>query len=129
MMNLANIEQYLKSQIFKFYYDQIKKTDSDERDVDRFYSNTLREYFPGSQMYGLELESRPLKKLLGLTEYTDRFAIHCVRAIRNARQSKKVVVIVECKRREDEETPNADWGAAALEHGIDYVKLIRTEDG
>lgn len=102
----------------KFYYDQIKQTNSDMSDVDNFYNNTLGDYFPTSQLYGIEQESRLLKEL-GFSKKTD-FTIRCVR---NG-QLKKVVVI-ECNRR-SLETQDAEW-RAALNQGISYVTLIRTE--
>lgn len=61
----------------KFYYDQIKKADSNESDVDNFYNNMLDLYFPKDKLYGIEQKSRPLKEL-GLTKETD-FTIRCIR--------------------------------------------------
>lgn len=102
----------------QFYYDQINKMNSDESDVDNFYNNTLSIYFPATQLYGLEQESRPLKDL-GLTQKSD-FTIRCIRNGQN-----KKVVIIECKRKALE-TQDAEW-RTVLDQAITYIKLVRTE--
>ena len=102
----------------KFYYDEITKPNSDESDVGNFYNNTLPIYFPESQRYGIEMESRPAKEM-GLTKKTD-FTIRC---IRNG-QPKKVIVFENKAKKH--ETESAVW-RDALSQAIIYVKLIRTE--
>ena len=102
----------------KFYYDEIKKLNSNESNVDNFYNNTLPLYFPDEQYYGIEQESRTPGEL-GLSQ-TD-FTIRCVR---NG-QLKRVVVLENKATRF--ESQRSAW-RRALDEIIRYVSLIRNEE-
>ena len=104
--------------MINFYYERIKKPNSDESDVDNFWNNLLSDYFPKKERYGIEQESRPLKEL-GLTKRTD----FTIRAVRNG-APKKVIVIED--KRADLATRSAEW-REALDQAIEYVELIRDE--
>lgn len=70
-------------------------------------------------MYGIEQEQRPLE---GIVQKRADFTI---RFIKNG-DPKKVVVLMEDKRRGKESLP-AEWWRAALNQLTDYLKLVRTE--
>ncbi|KAI9764657.1 MAG: hypothetical protein M1840_008154 [Geoglossum simile] len=103
---------------YQYYYDQIKKTDSIENDVDNFWLNLLPDYFQKKLKFGIEQEARPLP------EVTKQRADWTIRYIRNG--DPKKVVLMEDKRKGTETQP-AEW-KEALTQLTRYLKLVRTED-
>jgi hypothetical protein len=103
--------------IQQYYYDQIKKTDSIENDVDNFWLNLLPDYFQKRLNFGIEQEARPLP------EITRQRANWTIRYIKNG--SLKKVVLMEDKRKVTETQP-AEW-REALSQLTRYLKLVRTE--
>ncbi|KAF2793399.1 hypothetical protein K505DRAFT_362020 [Melanomma pulvis-pyrius CBS 109.77] len=110
---------YLKSDILLFYYNEIKKSGSTETDVDNFYNNFLRLYFPMEENYGIEQESRPLKEL-GVNQRTN----FTVRYIKNGILKK--VILLEDKL-SGKETSASEW-RNALNQVVRYATLVRAED-
>jgi hypothetical protein len=101
----------------QYYYNQIKKADSIENDVDNFWLNLLPRYFKIELEYSIEQEARPLP------EVTKQRADWTIRYIRNG--DLKKVVLMENKRKGTESQP-AQW-REALEQLTRYLKLVRTE--
>ncbi|KAI9768576.1 MAG: hypothetical protein M1840_004773 [Geoglossum simile] len=107
-------QYYMTDAIQQYYYDQIKKTDSIENDVDNFWLNLLPDYFQKKLNFGIEQEARPLP------EITKQRADWTIRYIKNG--SLKKVVLMEDKRKGTETQPT-EW-REALSQLIRYLKLL-----
>ncbi|KAI9787508.1 MAG: hypothetical protein M1839_000038 [Geoglossum umbratile] len=110
-------QYYMTDAIQQYYYDQIKKTDSIENDVDNFWLNLLPDYFQKKLNFGIEQEAR------WLPEITGQRADWTIRYVKNG--SLKKVVLMEDKRK-GMETQSAEW-REALSQLTRYLKLVRAE--
>lgn len=114
----TNRYKYMNHTILQYYYDQIKKTDSIENDVDNFWLNLLPDYFQQKLEFGIELEPRPLP------EVTKKRVDWTIRCIKNL-ATQKLVALMEDKRK-GKETQPAEWRDAVAQL-TRYLRLVRTE--
>lgn len=102
-----------------FYYDQIKKPNSIEQDVDNFWNNTLPIYFRRDLSYGIEQGQRELP---GINNNDP--AASMIRCVVKTGTPEKIVILVEKYR--GTETNAAQW-KHALDQLTMYLSCVRAE--